>query len=67
MVDIWRESGRFYPWKSHERMRINLDYIVETAFEKSNGENVTRETGDLQGGIISPVHINLFMNYVFDK
>jgi len=56
------------------RAHIKEDWILlyierwlVAPFETEDGARVTRERGTPQGGVISPILMNLFMHYTFDK
>jgi group II intron reverse transcriptase/maturase len=55
------------------RTHIKEDWILlyiqrwlVAPFEKEGGERVPRERGTPQGGVVSPILMNLFMHYAFD-
>lgn len=56
--------------RSHVREGWVLMYIerwLTVPFETAQGEKLPRTRGVPQGGVISPVLMNLFMHYVFDS
>jgi len=55
--------------RSHIREGWILLYIerwLTAPFETTNGERILRERGTPQGGVVSPILMNLFMHYTFD-
>ena len=46
---------------------LYIERWLKTPFVNRNGEEVKRESGTPQGGVVSPVLANLFMHYAFDK
>jgi RNA-directed DNA polymerase len=56
--------------RKHTDCRWVLLYIerwLKAPFQMPGGEEVKRETGTPQGGVISPLLANLFLHYVFDE
>jgi group II intron reverse transcriptase/maturase len=54
---------------SHIREGWILLYIkrwLSAPFETTDGERLPRERGTPQGGVVSPIMMNLFMHYTFD-
>jgi RNA-directed DNA polymerase len=45
---------------------LYLDRWLTAPFETAEGEQVPRERGTPQGGVVSPILMNLFMHYAFD-
>ena len=55
--------------RSHIKERWILLYIerwLTAPFETPSGEQVPRQRGIPQGGVVSPILMNLFMHYTFD-
>jgi len=55
--------------RAHIRENWILLYIerwLTAPFEKEDGTRLPRERGTPQGGVVSPILMNLFMHYVFD-
>ena len=55
--------------RSHIRDKWILLYIerwLVAPFETANGEQLPRKCGVPQGGVVSPILMNLFMHYTFD-
>lgn len=55
------------------RKHIKQDWILmyierwlTAPFETAQGERITRDRGTPQGGVVSPLLMNLFMHYAFD-
>ena len=55
--------------RTHIREGLILLYIerwLTAPFETTEGEQLPRERGTPQGGVVSPILMNLFMHYTFD-
>jgi len=50
------------PW-----LLLYIERWLKAPFELVDGELVERDKGTPQGGVVSPLLMNLFMHYVFDK
>jgi len=48
-------------------VRLYIERWLTAPFETADGTRVLRERGTPQGGVISPVLMNLFMHYAFDQ
>jgi len=48
-------------------MLLYIERWLTAPFEATDGERVKRSRGTPQGGVISPLLMNLFMHYAFDK
>lgn len=48
-------------------MVLYIERWLKAPFEAPDGERSTRDRGTPQGGVISPILMNLFMHYAFDK
>ena len=48
-------------------MLLYIERWLTTPFEAKDGSKIKRSRGTPQGGVISPLLMNLFMHYVFDK
>ncbi len=56
--------------RAHTDCKWLLLYIerwLTAPFEMADGEQVPRDAGTPQGGVVSPVLANLFLHYAFDK
>ena len=47
-------------------MLLYIERWLSAPFETTAGERLTRERGTPQGGVVSPILMNLFMHYTFD-
>jgi len=45
---------------------LYLERWLTAPFETTDGERLSRERGTPQGGVVSPIMMNLFMHYTFD-
>jgi group II intron reverse transcriptase/maturase len=45
---------------------LYIERWLTAPFETTDGERVTRQRGTPQGGVVSPILMNLFMHYAFD-
>ncbi len=48
-------------------IRLYIERWLTAPMQMPNGEQVNRDKGTPQGGVISPILANLFLHYVFDK
>ena len=56
--------------RSHIRedwILLYLERWLIAPFETEDGARLLRERGTPQGGVISPIMMNLFMHYAFDR
>ena len=44
-----------------------VEQWLTAPFETAEGQQLARERGTPQGGLISPILMNLFMHYAFDR
>jgi len=47
-------------------MRLYIERWLTAPFETTQGQRLARERGTPQGGVVSPILMNLFMHYAFD-
>jgi retron-type reverse transcriptase len=47
-------------------IRLYIERWLKAPFETADGERLERERGTPQGGVVSPILMNLFMHYAFD-
>jgi len=47
-------------------IRLYIERWLTAPFETATGERIPRERGTPQGGVVSPILMNLFMHYAFD-
>jgi group II intron reverse transcriptase/maturase len=50
------------PW-----VRLYIERWLTAPMQRPNGEQVNRDKGTPQGGVVSPLLANLFLHYAFDK
>ena len=48
-------------------IRLYIERWLTAPIQMPNGEQISRDKGTPQGGVISPILANLFLHYVFDK
>ena len=48
-------------------VRLYIERWLTAPIQMPNGEQISRDKGTPQGGVISPILANLFLHYVFDK
>lgn len=48
-------------------IQLYIERWLKAPFETADGTRIPRDRGTPQGGVVSPILMNLFMHYVFDR